>query len=352
MEYFSHNKSFKNYGPVRSLEVYRVLYEGSLVNYARKIYKGRYHDALDKAFIHILENYDESTNNLEHYATSVISKIGLNDLKYEAPQDEALMIETDVVSYESDYGNPVKDIIRAEEAEKEEEDLKECIKFLTPYFIEDYKLFQTLRGSDRKLNYANVYDKFSESLIYKAVLEIRDKYFGVLEELNEIKRNLNFRLYDENRYLKSIDNTLEIVSEVNGVILYTRRNAKKTKYLYEINLRETITDIMRYFYSGRLNRQLGNITVYCTLNGRFVCSEEDLYNSLEKDVIGVLLSHIQAMKVVQYVKGEKFIMVYSKPYYHPVSIDEGEERHDGTIKVKILDKEFYIEVIKRTSRCI
>ena len=65
-------------------------------------YKSNWEDALDDAYFHILEHFDESQGSLEHYAMSVVSTIYLNKYSREVGSDIVFDIESDKYAVEKD----------------------------------------------------------------------------------------------------------------------------------------------------------------------------------------------------------------------------------------------------------
>lgn len=339
MDYFKHAQLLKKNNPYRAWKIYEVVYQGTLKYYAKKIYGNRFEDALDMAYSHILENFNGDKGELEHYATVVIGTINLGMYKYEIDHEEVLEITADQTAYSENHGDPL-DVILDGEAELQSSEVNECISYLLPFFIADYKFFKTRKAADRSLAYSELYNKFKAKTIYEAVNVILEKYDKPMEELIAIKKSLKFRNYSEDRYEKSMDSSVTFLNEVSGIILYKKEKGKMSKLLYSIDLQDTIYNCVKQFYTGKLNRNIGGLDVYCSLSGQIICDEDRLYETLENELVGGVLSKLQLMKVLKYERTKELVLVASKA----ISYNE--------ITLKILGCPFRIPFILRTGKCI
>lgn len=306
MYYFDY---VKDVDASRALSIYEAVNE--LKGYAMAIYKSLWEDALDKAFFHILDNYDESSGDLEHYATKIVGTILLNKYAHEIEHETSLSNALDQKSLNGDVENNPLDIVTSKEEIERSSDLDRCIEYLIPMFVKDYKFFKTKKASDRKLSYNGLFQKFSERTVASAMISLVDRYGKDMDDLYELCKSCRMRAYPEDRYLKSMDATVEYLGVFNNILLYKCLSRKVKKVFYSFNIRENVTTLIDVFYSSEDaigKRVIGSLEVYCTLSGKIVTSPDELYDCIERDIVGSMLAKMSHLKVVQYEKGEKLIM--------------------------------------------
>lgn len=334
MNYFTYNESISSY---EAMQIYDTIQ--GLRGYAAKIYKGSWEDALDSSFFHIMKNYNkESGGELEHYATRVVNTILLGKYKNEITHEVSLETGMNQASMDATYQNPMNILISDEE--EVSEDLKSCIHYLLPSFIEDYKFFKTRKSEDRKLSYNGLFNMFSSATIVQAMDYMVKNYGQAVEELLSVKRKCHFRNFSADRYKSSLDTSIEYDCTLNNVLLYKKVSGRTLKKFYFLNIRETITRLIEKFYTDdTCKKTLDGRTFYCSLSGNIVSSIDELYDTLEKELVGTVLARSQSMKVALYERNESMIVTLSKDL-------------DYVISLKIFDEDFPLEFKKIISKCI
>lgn len=306
----------------RALKIYQTVY--GLTGYAMSIYQGYYADALDKAFFHILTNYDEeSGGDLDHYATKVVNTIMLGRYNHEVTHDISLSLEMDKKSATIQKDNPLNII-----AEKEEminyTDIKRCIKHLLPNFIKDSHLFVTKKQENRKCSYEGLFSKFSSEVIWYSLNYLVQNYGDAMENLLELKKRCRYRNFTSDRYKDSIDETIEYVCTIRNTILYKSLTKRTLRILYKVNIRETLDYMIERFYNGSCKEaktMVEGIMVYCTLSGQIVAGTEELRETLENELMGTILARVSVLKVVVYEKSESVILSSSREINNPLPIE-------------------------------
>ena len=334
MDYFSYNEAINSYEAMQIFDAVQ-----GLKGYAAKIYKGSWEDALDSSFFHVLRNYNkESGGELEHYATKVVNTILLGKYKNEITHEVSLETGMNQVSMDATYQNPMNILISDEE--EVSEDLMSCIHYLLPSFIEDYKFFKTRRSEDRKLSYKGLFSLYSSGTIVQAMDYMVKNYGQAVEELLAVKRNCHFRNFSADRYKNSLDTSIEYDCVLNNVLLYKKVSGRALKKFYFLNIRENITRLIEKFYTtNERKKTLGDITFYCSLSGNIVSSIDELYDTLEREIVGTVLARSQNMKVAVYEHNENMIVTASR------------DLEDGLI-LRIFDEDFPIVFKKIISKCI
>ena len=303
MNYFNYSKVTSSYD---AMEIYSVVM--ALKGYAKTIYKGLWEDALDKSFFHILENYKkESGGDLEHYATRVVGTILLGKYSKEIEHEVSLITAMDKKSLETKGLNPAEILIP--ETEEVSNDLKDCVEYLLPMFVQDYKFFKTRNPEDRKLTYEGLFSEYSYLVISSAMDFLVGHYAKQMDELLEVKKTCHYRKYQADRYKRSLDSSVDYQGFFNGVVLYKTLNGKSNKKMYLWNIESTLKDLIaKYYKSGKQVQTLGDLPVYCTLSGSFVTSEEELISCLENEFLGAVLARFQNLKVVSYERGKSLLV--------------------------------------------
>lgn len=310
MNYFDYSKS---HSASRVVEVYEAVQD--LKGYAISIYKGLWEDALDKSFFHILENFDEeSGGDLTHYATRVVGTILLNKYNKEIENETALSSSLDSQSIKDIDTNPVNILINMEErsVESVSTDVEECMEYLLPRFIVDYRFFKTKKASNRKLSYKGLFGKFSERTVLEAMSNLEELYSEPMDELNQISKESHFRNFTGDRYKKSLDTSIEVKSMIGGILLYEKNTSRSSKKFFSADLEDFIDGLVHVLYkSGKYSRKVGKYTAYCSLSGSLFTDEGELRKCLEREIIGCILAR-QPVKVVMYKQGKYIVLSASK----------------------------------------
>lgn len=307
MNYFDYAQE---HGIYKTMQIFNEVQ--SLKGYAISVYKNLWEDALDKSFFHILENYDENSGyDLSHYAIRVVGTILLNKYNNEIEHETSLTAAMDKKSYETKGLNPLEVLLEKEEEEVSNH-VNSCVEYLLPYFLQDYKFFKSRKSEDRKLSYTGLFDKFSESTVYKAMSTLLEKYGDAIEYLYEVKQKCTVRNYPENRYESFLDTMVEYQTMFRNVLIYKKLSRKSKKYFYSIDLKNLKNSILNAFYEKDMyKREVGELTFYCSLSGSIVSSIEDLLNCLENELVGYIVSKCK-VKVVLYDRGATLLVSSSK----------------------------------------
>ena len=299
--YLSNNRSiheqYQIYKAVRALE-----------NYAMSIYGSGWEDALDCAFFHILENYNPEKGNLENYTIRVVKTVDLNKNKDEYADDEKTQLGLDMKSAREYSENKIDLIFEDDKSE----DIASCIRDLVDLYAKDYKFFITNNPKDRKESYSKIFKTYSNDIILEAKNYLVNKYNDTMKDFISTSKSSDLRNYDSSRYLKSVDTNTSYISEINDIILIKRKKSSHVKYIYRVNIEETIDSIIRTFYdSGVGVLFIEHISVYLTMSGKVVISMSELRSSLEDELVGSLLSRT-SLKVLDYERGKRILFTSTK----------------------------------------
>lgn len=291
MEYFKQAK--KELNPYKVSLVYSTVQ--SLKHYAIAIYKGNYEDALDKSFHHILENYDwERGSDLMHYALRVIKTIGLAKNRNEVESDLSLQIALDEESFDTRFSS-VEDSIFLGDGTLSN-DVEECMDYLVPMFIKDYKFFTT--NSSRSQTYTGLFEKYSIGTIAQAKENLVKGYSTNMEYLLNLRKECSLRCFPSDRYLSDLDSTIRYLSLFKDYIIYERLSGRNTKKFYLIDLKSIIDTLIGSLTPSK-STEIRGIRVYLTLSGKIVCGDE-LVNILRDEIVGSVFAKNQGIKVVHY----------------------------------------------------
>jgi hypothetical protein len=318
MNYFDYAKVLKVNNPYRSWMIYEVMYKSKLTNYAGKIYGSGAADALDNAFQQLLLYYDENKGDLVHYATSVLGKIDLNKGRKEIPDSEVQSLMSDAKSYESEYGNPCSQVLSQMEEMDESKAISVCIDELLPLFLIDFKFFKSKKVTDKLLDYDAFYLKYSQKVFIESLNTIINLYADQVELLYKIKGKVPFRPSNTDKYTKALDESIDVIGEKNGVVVYKKNNKLKVgKRFYCVNLKGIVEDlILRYYNSSSgiiFGVLLGTQHIgYCSLSGKITSSLEELKGYLEEEVVNYILSRLPSIHITNHVKGERLYIVVSR----------------------------------------
>lgn len=325
--------------PYRSYKIYRAVYNKEMKAYATKIYGSNYQDALDNAYRHILENYDSDKGELSHYTIAIIHNINFNSSKREISIQEVTELALDNKAFKGNNGDPLDDIV-SRQVDYNDKNVDNCINYLLKYYISDFKFFKSNKSSDRVNNYNELYDRFSVKTILSAISIISERYDNEIDELYCLKKQLRFKSYPSDRYVDSFDNSVEYMCEFNGIVIYKNRRAKGNKVIYEINIEDLLKKFKKTFYKGILNRNIGGVDCYVTLSGKLVIGEDELYDYIEDDLIGSILSRLPQMGVMRYERGKSILLTSSAPMTRTV------------VTLLVLDIPFSVEMLMRVSKSV
>lgn len=333
MDYFSYARVTQSQEFL--MEVYNVV--SSLEGYAKAIYKGLYEEVLDKAFFHILDNFDPTKGQLENYATSVVGKILLNKYRKEVTHDLALDIALEEESVEKVNGELLSQFLSASE-EKERSDVSSCIDMLVPYFIKDARFFVSLKSVNRTLSYSDVFEKYSTKTVKQAVDYLRDKYLKELENVYRYAKSISVKRYVKDRYKKSMEDTIVFRGEIGGIIIYEKIRGFHDKLFYSLDLKGNIARFMtKYYYSeieGVHNYiKVRGVEAFVSILGELIVGLPEIYDTLEAEMVGMLVSRFSSIKVIKYEKQNRILFSSAN--------DLG-----SAIPIKAFGDVFYAEVIK------
>lgn len=309
MEYFKYTDKLDIQ---RMLKIYDVVV--GLTAYAKSIYKSLYKDALDKAFFHILDKYDENLGELEHYATKVVSKILLGKYSHEIEHDIALETGMNALSFKDSDSNPLNVYIDKEEY-KDCSSFHKCVDFLSERFIYDYKLFISQKSENRKCSYEGLFSMFQSDIVILAMRYLIENYGAEMERLGEISKNCRYRSFDCNRYKKSLDPNVDYLGMFNGTVLYST-DKRSLRYFFLFDIKETVDNIVSTYYreDSKLIAKVEKYTAYCTLSGKIVTSIKDLKVELENEIVGAILAKLPYFNVVAYERGREVIFSSSREF--------------------------------------
>lgn len=292
--------------------------------YATSIYKSLWKDALDAAFFHIIKHFDFSISDSEdwedlvdklyRYSTKVVGTIMLGKYNHEIEHEISLINGMDKKSINSESKtNPLSIIIENEDFNTSQ-DVKQCIDYLVPYFIMDYKFFKSQKSDCRKFKYSELFERFSPSVIGEAMRYLLKEYSDTMDSVYKKKSDSIFRMFSSDRYKKNLDTSLKYRGYINNTLIYESvSKVKGNKSFYYFDIQGTISDIISEYYSESSGTSEGRFQVegvvgYISLSGTISFSESELRNYLEYELIGSILAKISHLKVVVYQEGKYMIL--------------------------------------------
>lgn len=311
MKYFKYAKG------IDSILMYKIhIALQGCKNLAISKYKSNWEDALDDAYFHILEHYDESKGSLMNYAISVVSTIQKNKYIKEIGSDKVFDIESDKYALEDNkLNNQYDNIVFKEEDIEYNNKVRSCIQYLLPFFIKDCELFYNKDSSLRKMNYSELFKKYDIKVINSAINEL-SPYYDDAKHLNNLSKSCHIRSFDSNRYKNSLDKTLKYVTKINNVVKCKSIGVNRKKYAYNLDIESLLENIYDMFYNidymSVACRMIDNIPVYCTLSGKFCFSKDDLFKIVESEIIGSVLALRNNLKVIYYSSGNNIIFTSTK----------------------------------------
>lgn len=319
MNYFDYVQSLDT---ERALRIYKTVY--SLSSYAKTIYKGYWEDALDKAFFHVLENFDDSCGSeLLHYATRVVNTISLGRFKHEISHDTSLNLEMDKKSATIMSSNPANILLEKEE-NVDYSNIKGCVQYLLPKFLIDFRFFRSMKSEDRRCSYTNMFKVFSPEVITASVKYLVENYADEVERLHLLKKGCRYRNFDGERYKQSMEDAIEYVGTLKGTIIYKVFNKRTMRYFYNVNIESVIKDLYILYYQDNcslLKTTIEGKEIYCTLSGQLVIGREELFKSLENEIVGTILARMSVLRVVLYEKGKSIVFSSSREIFNTLPIE-------------------------------
>lgn len=292
-----------NYVPVDEksaefmLRVYETVY--SLVEYAKTIYGSYAYDVLDKSFFHVLDNYRSDKGDLRHYSIAIVKTIGLGRYSKEVEHEITLLSGLDSNAIKDTSTNPLEIISN----EDYSDDMQECINYLVPFFVKDFKFFCTSRREDRKLSYKGIFSKFDYDVVGRCMKYLVSKYKEDISSLYDFKSDCHMRSFTDERIAKSVDSAVAFEGVLNDVILYKCKQRCK-RFFYTVDIEELIYNIDKVVYqSGVLHRVVEQKDIYLTLSGNIVIGKKECLSELENSVIGSIFARLPSVKLVNYENG-------------------------------------------------
>ena len=290
----------------------------SLKKYAQIKYKDNYEDALDASYMHIVEHYDPSKGDLKNYAIKVVGTIGLGSNKKELANEEQTRLSLDSKTASEFFNSPIDSL----EENFKSSNINSCIKDMVSLFVKDFKFFATQSTKYRKMDYKELLDKYSVESIVNAKNYLMEKYSNEIEKFISYSKVASIRNFNEDRYLKSLDTSLEYKGSLNDIILIKRKQGSHVKKVYRVLIEENINTLLDLFYTntdyGKI--LIADVPIYLSLSGKIVDSEEELRCSLERELVGSLLSRT-SLKVIHYDKGNEILLSSTKDVQYSVFIE-------------------------------
>lgn len=296
---------FNKKGVAETYEIYKAV--RALTPYAKSKYKGQWEDALDESFFHILENFDSSKGELEHYATRVVGTIFLNKNSKEVSNTE----QTDICM---DLQSAKEYTLVGKRDEVLDTDFNSCLRDMVSVLVKDFRFFASLSNKDRKCDYGKLFSKYSLGTIKEVQDYLTEKYKDEVSRILGYAKSVSIRDFNEDRYLSSVDEGLEYLESLNGIALIIRKKGYHTKKVFKIDIGEVLDNIIGLFYKDSSNYGLATIEgnpVYVSLSGNIVSTESELRDCIERELIGTLVSRT-TLKVVHYGRGDIILFSSTK----------------------------------------
>lgn len=268
-------------------------------------------DAMEEAYYHVINNYDENKGGLENYTVSILKTIMKNQYKHEITDDEQTKDKIDSETLKS-YLNAPSDVRYEVLMEKKSEELGDCISDLAKLYSGDLKYFVTSQVKDKKNSYEWLFDKYSVDTIREARLRLIDEYMETVEKFLNDNKGLSIRNFDEGRYLKSIDSGISYIGKIRDTHMVLKKEGSHPKNYYLFSIKEAIKSIHDVFYSNDIgSMSMKGYRTYVSLSGRLFSEVEDINNLLEYELIGTVLSRT-SFRVVNYFRGDCLLLSSSK----------------------------------------
>lgn len=311
MKYFSYVD--KGQSAIITYKIQQVL--NDLAGYAKTIYKNGWEDALDKAFFHILHNYEPECGDLEHYATTVVRTIDLNKNKKEITHDIVLDTAMDAKSVECSsadlaelYLNNQEDIRRS--------DIKECLNYMIPRFIKDYKFFLSNSSQDRLLDYSDMFKRFEISVINETQKFIVGTYAPRVQEMLKTPINFPIKRFTHARLMRTMDKSLEYKGCINNIVIYKKARSQHNRFFYYLDFKKVNSFLLRtLYYENEFccnHIKIEEFDVFISLSKTLCLGEDALFEKLEPEILSIVLTKIASFRIVTYEKGEGVLLSCSR----------------------------------------
>jgi len=286
-----------------------------LKKYAYAKYKENYEDALDASYMHIVKNYDPSKGDLQNYAIRVVGTIWLSSNKKELADEEKTKISLDVKTASDFINSPSDDF----EENLKSDNINSCIKDMVSLFVKDYKFFSTSSTKHKKMDYKELLDKYSVESIVSAKNYLMRTYAEEIENFISYSKVATVRSFENDRYLKSLDTSLEYRGILNDIIMVSRKQGSHVKRIYRVSIEETINTLLDLFYTdvGFGKILIADVPIYISLSGKIVDSIHELKYFLECELVGSLLSRT-SLKVLHYDRGNEILLSSTKDIQHSI----------------------------------
>jgi len=335
MDYFRH--SGLGFHAYKSLLIHQAL--ADLKGYAISCHKGLWEEALNLSYFHIMEHFDwDREVDLSHYATKIVRTIIIGKDSKETGEEVTLLTAMDKKSFQDNSYNP-SEILIPSGLDSVSLDLEECMDYLVPMFVQDYKFFKSKKAEDRTLSYTGLFQKFSDYTVLASMQELVAQHGDAMEYLTDLKNKCHFRNFPKDRYKNDLDETIEYRCMFKDVLIYKRISGRASRKFYHIDLEEVLLCLVERFYLSKLTRTIRGVHVYCSLSGNLILNEQELVESLEREMVGAILARTQGTKVICYEEGKNLVISSSK------DLLEG-------ITFSIIGENFAIEVEQLVSRCV
>ena len=277
-------------------------------------YKSRWEDALDEAFFHVLNNFDDSKGSLESYALSIVGTIYLNKYSREVGSNMVYEIESDKkATKDTQIDNPYEDLLTNIEEEDidYEGEVQACIQYLLPYFVKDFNLFKNMTVGSRKLKYSGLFEKYPYKVISEAVQRLAEGYDDMVF-LDFMSKECKIRSFNEEKLSSLMDPYLRYLGMVEDIVKCENIGSRRKKYAYLINLKDVISGFYSMFYGngGVASRLIAGETVYCSLSGNLVFSRKKLAECINSEIMWYIFFVRPNLRILQY-KEESSLLVSS-----------------------------------------
>ena len=293
-------------------ELYDIFKEvQSLREYAKYKYgEDNCEEVLDASYAHIIKNFDSSKGDLKNYAIKVVGTIWLNTYKKEFANGEQAEISLNAKTAKEYINSSIVDKL---DEKLKSDNINSCIKDMVIFFVKDFKFFATLNPKYRKMDYSLLAENYSSKSIIYAMKYLNENYSEEVENFISYSKVSSIRNFNEDRYLKSVDSSLEYKGCLNSIVMLKRKQGSHIKKVYKVSIEDYLSTILRLFYSdtdyGKM--VIADVPIYLTLSGKIVDTINDLKYFLEKELVGSLLSRSN-LKVLHYEKGNEILLSSTK----------------------------------------
>lgn len=308
-------KVFKYLTSERGLKEIYDIYKAvqDLDVYAKAIYKGNWEDALDEAFFHLMDNYDSSKGELDHYAIKVVGKILFNKNKREVS-----VSDYELLLFSNNKEVSCQDsVISNMDSSTYSNNFEECLQDMVEYFIKDFKFFVGGNPKDKLMNYNILTGKYTASVIADARAYLIKTYLKPYKEFLKKYKICGVHKVDFTKYTRSFDQGLVLVSEINDIFMVKKNMNGRSKILYRLDLKEVVRKIVKIIYQDSKAGvfDIASCEVYMSLSGKITTSMEELKSLIEKELIFNILAQ-NPFKILKYDEGVNIIFTSNRDV-HP-----------------------------------